>query len=92
MLQVCLCLKLKEQYKLNLCRSIRPGGWIEQLEMSPDFLSNDRSLPPDSLAANLGKTCVRAAARSGRTIDLYYRYIELIEKAGFTDIYIYECK
>ncbi|KAJ6020026.1 hypothetical protein N7499_003325 [Penicillium canescens] len=72
--------------------SIRPGGWVEQLEMSPDFLSDDGCLPPDSLAANLGKTCVRAAAKSGRPMDLYYRCTELIEKAGFTDIHVHECK
>ncbi|KAJ6174503.1 hypothetical protein N7485_005240 [Penicillium canescens] len=72
--------------------SIHPGGWVEQLEMSPNFLSDDGSLPPDSLAANLGKICVRAAAKSGRPMDLYYRCTELIEKAGFTDIHVHECK
>lgn len=60
--------------------------------MSPDFLSDDGSLPPESLAANLGQTCIRAAAKSGRPMDLYYRCTELMEKAGFTDIHVDECK
>lgn len=95
MLRVCSCLEKtaeNRQGKLSLCRSIRPGGWIEQLEMSPDFLSDDGSLPPDSLAAKLGQTCVRAAAKSGRPMDLYYRCTELMEKAGFTEIHVHECK
>ncbi|KAJ5689817.1 hypothetical protein N7462_004209 [Penicillium macrosclerotiorum] len=73
-------------------KNLRPGGWIEQLELSPEFMCDDGSLPSDSPAAHLGKLCIEAAEKSGRTMDLYHNCEKLIEKAGFTDVHVHECK
>lgn len=73
-------------------RNIRPGGYIEQLELTPDFVADDGSLPPDTLLADWGNTVVKAAENSGKPLDLYYRCAELMTKAGFVDIKVYEHK
>lgn len=73
-------------------RNIRPGGWIDQLEILPFFFSDDGTLPKESLASNWAKTVTEAAAKSERPLDLYQRCADLMEKVGFVDVQVHESK
>ena len=71
---------------------MRPGGWIEQLELAPEFLCDDDSFPEDAIARGWAKITIDAAAKSGRPIDLYHRCVDLIKNAGFEDVKVHDCK
>lgn len=66
---------------------MRPGGWIEQVEVGPFIDSDDGTLPPDSALANWGRYIQDAGARAGRSCDVVLTMDSSIEEAGFVDIH-----
>lgn len=68
-------------------RNLEPGGWFEQFEGGCEVLSDDRSLPEDSILASWGPNIIGAAALSGRPVDTIDTMRKEIEKAGFIDLH-----
>ena len=75
------------------CRNLKPGGWIEQVELDVRVMSDDDTLPKDSYLAGWGDNFLGCAERSGRRLDTQATMREVIDKAGFTDIQekLYKC-
>ena len=73
--------------------NLRPGGWIEQIELDVRVVSDDGSLPPDSLLAGWGPTFLGCAERAGRPLDTQTTMKAAMEKAGFIDAHekLYKC-
>ncbi|KKA18599.1 hypothetical protein T310_7458 [Rasamsonia emersonii CBS 393.64] len=73
--------------------NLKPGGWIEQVELDVRVMSDDGSLPPDSLLAGWGPTFLGCGERSGRPLDTQLTMRAAIEKAGFVDVHekLYKC-
>ncbi|KAJ5414522.1 hypothetical protein N7509_001149 [Penicillium cosmopolitanum] len=84
----------EEQKRLyaEIYKNIRPGGWIEQLELTPHFVSDDGSLPPDNILADWGQTLINAGNKSGRPFNLFDTCQDHIKEAGFVDREIYLAK
>ncbi|KAK5210157.1 hypothetical protein LTR41_003825 [Exophiala xenobiotica] len=72
---------------------IKPGGYIEQLELDVRVMSDDGSLDPDSLLAGWGQNFLDCAQRAGRGLDTQLTMKAKIEAAGFVDVqeHLYKC-
>jgi SAM-dependent methyltransferase len=66
--------------------NLKPGGWIEQLELDVRVMSDDGSLPPDSLLAGWGPTFLGCGERAGRSLATQTTMRSKIEAAGFTNV------
>ncbi|CAI7670279.1 unnamed protein product [Penicillium manginii] len=67
--------------------NLEPGGWFEQFEGGCNVLSDDNTLPKDSVLASWGPNILGAAALSGRPVDTLDTMRKEIEKAGFIDLH-----
>ncbi|KAJ5358162.1 hypothetical protein N7541_005320 [Penicillium brevicompactum] len=67
--------------------SLRPGGWIELLELTPDLQSEDNNWPQDCQLKEWYPLMRSAAEKSGRPLDLYDRCTDLVRDTGFVDIH-----
>lgn len=64
---------------------MKPGGWIEQVELDVRVYSDDGSLPPDSLIASWGQGFLGCADRAGRSLLTQEIMKGRIERAGFVN-------
>lgn len=71
----------------------KPGGYIEQVELDVRVMSDDGSLPRDSLLAGWGDTFLGCAERAGRALSTQTTMKDKIEAAGFVDVqeHLYKC-
>ncbi|KAJ5089464.1 hypothetical protein N7532_008148 [Penicillium argentinense] len=67
--------------------NLKPGGWIEQLELDAHLESDDNSIPAGSMAETWGDTTFGCANRSGRGIDTINTMRDSIERVGFINIH-----
>lgn len=65
---------------------LHPGGWIEQVEPSVIYRSDDGSLPADSLLADWGQKFERMGAKADRPFNTFDTMRANIEAAGFTNV------
>jgi len=66
---------------------IRPGGWIEQLEVSPIIETDDGSLPPENILNDWGPNMLGCGERAGRDCDTFDTMAKKIRNAGFVDVH-----
>ncbi|KAL2060076.1 hypothetical protein VTL71DRAFT_9898 [Oculimacula yallundae] len=73
--------------------NLLPGGWIEEVELDVRVMSDDGSLPPNSLLAGWGPNFLGCATRSGRPLDTQLTMKESIANAGFINVQdkLYKC-
>ncbi|CAG8057235.1 unnamed protein product [Penicillium salamii] len=76
-----------EEVLYQCYRSLRPGGWIELLELTADFQSEDNSWSEDCPLKGFMSLMKSAAAKTGRPLHLYHRCVEFVKSAGFLDIH-----
>ena len=62
------------------------GGWIEQLEVEINALSDDDSALPNSKIKELCELTKEMGLRSGRDFHISGRMKQKIEQAGFVDV------
>lgn len=74
-------------------RNLKPGGWIEEVELDVRVMSDDDSLPPDSLLAGWGQTFLDCADRAGRSLATQTTMRSKIERAGFVNVHdhLFKC-
>ncbi|OQD90538.1 hypothetical protein PENANT_c001G00487 [Penicillium antarcticum] len=72
--------------------NLKPGGWIEQLEISPYVFCDDGSLPDDSILHTWGPTFFDCTVRAGRPICTIDTMDSSMRKFGFVDIHEKEYK
>jgi hypothetical protein len=65
---------------------LRPGGYIEQVEMSVILESDDNSLPEDGIFKLWGKVSVDAGELFGKTLKICDLMKGYIEEAGFEGV------
>ena len=71
---------------MKLSRCTKPGGYIEHLEISIMFKSEDGSVTEDHFMAQWSKTLLYAAEQIGKTFAIYDFNREMITKVGFVDV------
>lgn len=67
-------------------RKTQPGGYIEHLEMSMKFKSDDVLLSEDHLLTKWSQTIIDSGERIGKTFVVADRAKEWITSAGFEDV------
>ncbi|CZR58303.1 related to methyltransferase [Phialocephala subalpina] len=70
----------------EIYKCTKPGGYIEHLEISIMFKSEDGSLTEDHFMVQWSKTLLYAAEQLGKTFAIYDFNREMITKAGFVDV------
>jgi len=73
-------------------RHMKPGGWINQLEMSIQFKADDGSCPPDHTFALWSKVMIDAGEIFGKTFQIADKCESYIREAGFEEIVSYRWK
>ncbi|KAK5055388.1 hypothetical protein LTR84_013138 [Exophiala bonariae] len=73
--------------------NLKPGGWIEQVELDVRVMADDNSLRPDTLIAEWGNNFLGCSERAGRPLDTQLTMKAKIEEAGFVDVqeHLYKC-
>ena len=67
-------------------RHIRPGGWIDQLEMSIQFSSDDGTVTDDHVLATWSKTFIEAGEKFGKTFRIADLAKGYMQEAGFDNV------
>lgn len=68
----------------NECmKHLKPGGWIEQVELSVEPKADDDTVPPDSIFAKWGKVSLEAGDAFGKTLRCVDESRQGIINAGF---------
>lgn len=65
---------------------IRPGGYIEHLEVSIDFTSHDGSVAEGHVMSEWSRTLIDCGEQRGRTFRVADKAKEWILEAGFEDV------
>lgn len=72
--------------KANPASNLEPGGWIEQVEININILSDDSTLPADSHLAKFGSIFEACGRKAGKPLDICDRFEDWIKEAGFTNV------
>lgn len=75
-----------DQVYRTVYENLKPGGWIEQVELDVRVMSDDESLPKDSLLAGWGQNFLGCSERSGRPLSTQTTMAGRITAAGFTNL------
>lgn len=67
-------------------KNLAPGGWIQHLDMSIEFRSDDDTVPADHIMARWSKTFVDCGENLGKTFKITERAAPLMREAGFEDV------
>jgi ubiquinone/menaquinone biosynthesis C-methylase UbiE len=67
-------------------RTVKPGGWIEQVEINVQIVSDDGTVDEDHILTGWAKPFFKAGDLLGKSIRTLDQTKELMEKAGFTNV------
>jgi ubiquinone/menaquinone biosynthesis C-methylase UbiE len=67
--------------------ALKPGGWIEIIEMEGGAFSDDSTLPQDSALVKWGQYIEEAFERMGRPFLRIGKFKEYLEEAGFVNVH-----
>lgn len=70
----------------NALRHIRPGGWIDQLEMSIEFRSDDGTVTHDHVLAEWSRIFIEAGEIFGKTFRIAGLAKGYMQEAGFQNV------
>lgn len=65
---------------------LKPGAWINQMEMSIQFKADDDTCPPDHTMAEWSKLFIETAEKFGKTMQVTDRMKTWITEAGFEEV------
>ncbi|KAL4782496.1 S-adenosyl-L-methionine-dependent methyltransferase [Aspergillus varians] len=70
----------------NALKTLKPGGWIDQLEMSIQFRSDDGTVTDDHVLAVWSKTFIAAGEKFGKTFQIAELARGYMQEAGFAHV------
>lgn len=72
---------------------LQPGGWLQHLDMSIEFTSDDGTVTSTHPMAQWSKTFVDCGEMIGKTFKIADNAVEWIREAGFEDVNcrVYKC-
>lgn len=65
---------------------LKPGGWIQHLDMSISFTSDDGSVAGDHILRQWSQTFANCGERTGKTFLITSKAAEWIWEVGFEDV------
>ncbi|EME42851.1 hypothetical protein DOTSEDRAFT_131895 [Dothistroma septosporum NZE10] len=75
-----------DQVYRTIYDNLKSGGWIEQVELDVRVMSDDDSLPKDSLLAGWGQNFLGCSERSGKLLSTQTTMAGRITAAGFVNL------
>ncbi|KAL8366749.1 hypothetical protein RB595_010555 [Gaeumannomyces hyphopodioides] len=78
------CIKDWEKFYRNVLRTLKPGGWFEHHEFSILLLSDDGSVPPNSVWVDWYNLFREAGSKTGRSFIVTEIWENALRAAGFT--------
>jgi SAM-dependent methyltransferase len=70
----------------QIYQKMRPGGWLQQLEMSIEFTSDDGTVDDNHFMAEWSRQFIDYGEKTGRTMKIADTCAGLIKEAGFEDV------
>ncbi|BCS18937.1 class I SAM-dependent methyltransferase [Aspergillus puulaauensis] len=70
----------------NALKTLQPGGWIDQLEMSIQFRSDDNTVTDDHVLALWSRLFIATGEQFGKTFQIAERAKGYMEEAGFENV------
>ncbi|KAL5365383.1 S-adenosyl-L-methionine-dependent methyltransferase [Aspergillus floccosus] len=70
----------------NALRTLRPGGWFDQLEMSIQFTSDDGTVTEDHVLAEWSKIFIEAGEKFGKTFRIADLAKGYMQSVGFVNV------
>ncbi|KAL4889937.1 S-adenosyl-L-methionine-dependent methyltransferase, partial [Aspergillus ambiguus] len=70
----------------NALRTLRPGGWFDQLEMSIQFTSDDGTVTQDHVLAEWSKIFIDAGEKFGKTFRIADLAKGYMQSVGFVNV------
>lgn len=70
----------------DILRCTKPGGWLEHMDLSVVFESDDGTLSEDNILHGWGKIFVEAGERMGKTFEIHKYAQKYMSEAGFVDV------
>ncbi|KAL3461116.1 S-adenosyl-L-methionine-dependent methyltransferase [Aspergillus heterothallicus] len=67
-------------------KALRPGAWLDQLEMSIQFRSDDDTVTDEHVLSVWSKTFIEAGDKFGKTFQIAERAKGYMQEAGFVNI------
>ncbi|KAI5845283.1 S-adenosyl-L-methionine-dependent methyltransferase [Morchella snyderi] len=64
----------------------KPGGWFESVETTVEHLSDDNSIPKDSVVLEWGRNYKIAEEKIGKSFTLEYKIKPWMEEQGFINV------
>lgn len=74
-----------EFYK-KVFSALKPGGWLELVEMETQMFSDDDTVPKESSSDLWGKLLIEAFAKIGKPILHVDEYEPLLKETGFVNV------
>jgi hypothetical protein len=71
----------------NTPSNLKPGGWIEQIEVDPVILCTDSSLPPNSSTIQYSAAVIQAATNYNHPMTTANTMRSAMARAGFIEIH-----
>lgn len=88
--QIYTQVQIRLPYRMVVCadifRALKPGGWIEDLEFSIEFKSDDDSIGHDHIMAKWSRIFLEAGEKMGKTFRIADRAKEYLTTAGFVKV------
>ena len=66
---------------------LKPGGWIQHLDMDIRFVSEDSTVGDDHIMAQWSQTFIDAGEKLGKTFDIPNRMAGYLRDTGFQDVH-----
>ena len=68
-------------------RALKPGGWIEQVELDVQVYSDDGTLEQQHQLWGWGDIFIKCSEKAGRSLKTHETMRSAIENAGFVDVH-----
>ena len=65
---------------------LKPGGWYEQVEYGPEWLTDDDSIPPGHVLHEVGANTIKAGEKMGKTFIIRDLMKEYVIDCGFANV------
>jgi hypothetical protein len=79
-------LRNPQEFFQQALKNLKPGGWMELVDMTPEGFSDDNTLQSAPHIIEWGKLVDEASIKFGKRINIPHLYKQWMEDAGFKNV------